>query len=119
MFQETSILKVGALILRQAAKVHLDFDQILGFITFAMAFAVCLPLGSPVQTPSGTFSLGLNQRGSACATINNLGLLADGKATTRAWVYRRIGPKVVERKIRTKPTGKDVRTGELTGPSVP
>ena len=54
----------------------------------------------------------------AFAAVNNLGLTADRRVSTRASVCRRIGPRVAERTIRTKPTGRDVRTGGLTGPPV-
>jgi len=135
MLKQDTVRKVGTLISRQTAQARLDFDQILSFILFqtglrepdlhaffipfAMALDVPLPLGGPIQTPRGTFSLVRSQRGNSSRAVNNTGPLADKKATTRAWVYRRIGPNFIDGKIPAKPTSKDVRTGELTRPFVP
>jgi Domain of unknown function (DUF4469) with IG-like fold len=98
IFKEDTIRKDGSLVSRQVRKTKMDFDQILRFMnfqtglpesdlrtfftTFTTALAVYLPLGSPIQTPMGTFSLGLSQKGAASAGSSNTGLVAERKATT-------------------------------------
>ena len=129
------MLKDGCWISQQVAKMRLGFDQLLRFIlfqtgllasdlraffvTFPPALDVCLPLESPIDTPLRAFSLGLSRRGNPFSAVNKTGLLADRRMIARALVYRRVGPKGVERKIRTKQKGKPARTGELPGPFVP
>jgi hypothetical protein len=121
----------------------MDFGQILSFMnfqtglaesdlrafftTFTTALAVYLPLGNPIQTLLGTFSLGLSQKGSLPET-GNTELLPERKATTDNLTVRLRADRGLVAKLKAAvsvevvgapmPTDKDVRIGELKAPFV-
>ena len=134
VFKEDPIRKDGSLVSRQVRKTKMGFDQILSFMnfqtglpesdlrtfftTFAKALEVYLPLGSPIQTPMGTFSLGLSQKRISSPGPNNTGLLADRKASTDNLSVRLRPDRGLINRLKATVSVEVVDTPMLQGPVV-